>query len=77
LLAVRPQLPRGDADAIEFDEDAKWLCVTRGEFQLVCNFSGSTARIPVGRARIHLASPAARIEGETLVLDALGGALLR
>jgi maltooligosyltrehalose trehalohydrolase len=77
LLAVRSQLPRGDADAIEFDEDAKWLCVTRGEFQLVCNFSASTARIPVGRASIHLASPAARIEGETIVLDALGGALLR
>jgi maltooligosyltrehalose trehalohydrolase len=77
LLAVRSQLPRGDADAIEFDEDAKWLCVTRGEFQLVCNFSRRTARIPVGRASIHLASPAARIEGETIVLDALGGALLR
>src|SRR3954451_12920910 len=77
LLTVRRGLPRGDADAIEFDEDAKWLCVTRGEFQLVCNFSESAARIPVERTRIHLASPAARIEGGTLVLDPLAGALLR
>jgi maltooligosyltrehalose trehalohydrolase len=41
LLAVRPELPVGDADQITWDEEARWLRVRRGRFELVCNFSAS------------------------------------
>jgi maltooligosyltrehalose trehalohydrolase len=76
LLAARRELPRGDADAIDFDEDAKWLRVTRGEFQLVCNFSAGSARIPVDRTGIRISSHEARIDGGAVVLHAFAGALL-
>src|SRR3712207_5630842 len=38
LLAARRELPRGDAEDVRFDEDARWLRVRRGRFELVCNF---------------------------------------
>jgi maltooligosyltrehalose trehalohydrolase len=40
LLAVRPDLPAGDADGVSYDEDARWLRVRRGEFELAANFAG-------------------------------------
>jgi maltooligosyltrehalose trehalohydrolase len=47
LLDARREMPRGDADAIEFDEDARWLRMQRGPFELVCNFSDVESQIPV------------------------------
>jgi maltooligosyltrehalose trehalohydrolase len=44
LLAVRSELPRGDADEITFDEEERWLRVRRGRFELVCNFSSTEPR---------------------------------
>jgi maltooligosyltrehalose trehalohydrolase len=41
LLAVRRELPHGDADEITFDEEERWLRVRRGRFELVCNFSST------------------------------------
>jgi hypothetical protein len=40
-LAVRRELPHGDADEITFDEEERWLRVRRGRFELVCNFSST------------------------------------
>jgi maltooligosyltrehalose trehalohydrolase len=77
LLAARRELPPGDADRIEFDEDARWLLVTMGQFQLACNFSDRAARIPVTRTDVRVGSHPARIEDQTLVLEPLAGALLR
>jgi maltooligosyltrehalose trehalohydrolase len=77
LIDARRELPKGDVDAIEFDERAKWLLVTRGDFQLACNFSQEVARLPVMRTQIHVASQPTRVEDETLVLEPLAGALLR
>jgi maltooligosyltrehalose trehalohydrolase len=77
LIAARRELPKADVDAIEFDERARWLLVTRGDFQLACNFSESVVRVPVMRAQVQVASQPAKIEGETLVLEPLAGALLR
>jgi maltooligosyltrehalose trehalohydrolase len=45
LLAVRRQLPQGDLDTIEFDEDARWLRARRGRFELFCNFSPDPVRL--------------------------------
>jgi maltooligosyltrehalose trehalohydrolase len=41
LLAVRRELPAGDADAITWDEGERWLRVRRGRFELICNFSAT------------------------------------
>src|SRR3954463_8905003 len=62
LLRIRAELPAGDADAIEFDEDAKWLRVVRGPFELVCNFGAGPARIPARGSQILVGSRAASIE---------------
>jgi maltooligosyltrehalose trehalohydrolase len=77
LLAARRELGGGDVDAIEFDEDAKWLLVTKGEFQLACNFSDRETRIPVERAEIRVASHPTQVGSEGVVLEPFAGALLR
>jgi maltooligosyltrehalose trehalohydrolase len=77
LLAARRELPHGDADTIEFDEDAKWLRVVRGEFELVCNFGDEPARIPVTRADVRVASGSPQVDGGSITLEPLSGALLR
>jgi maltooligosyltrehalose trehalohydrolase len=77
LLAVRRELPERDADSIEFDEDAKWLRVLRGGFELVCNFADVPARVPVSATGVRIAAPSARIEDGAVLLDPLAGALLQ
>jgi maltooligosyltrehalose trehalohydrolase len=56
LIAVRRELPAGDTDEIAFDEDARWLRVRRGEYELVCNFSHEAAPVPCHGSRIRLAT---------------------
>jgi maltooligosyltrehalose trehalohydrolase len=83
LLAARRQMPKGDADSVEFDEGAKWLRVVRGPFELVCNFSDRATEVPVTRANVVVGSAGARTSpgtgsgAGTITLDPLSGALLR
>jgi maltooligosyltrehalose trehalohydrolase len=82
LVQVRRELPHGDAEAIEFDEDARWLRVLRGPFELVCNFSGAQSLVPVTRGEIVVGSgdasdPIPVIEDGKIGLEPLAGALLR
>ena len=56
LIAVRRELPPGDADEIAFDEDARWLRVTRGKFELACNFSSGTIQVPCRGSQVRLAT---------------------
>jgi maltooligosyltrehalose trehalohydrolase len=77
LLDVRRDLPPGDADAIEFDEDARWLRVTRGPYQLVCNFSGRELRLPVTGTQVVVGVNAERIQDGLIALEPLAGALVR
>ena len=58
-------------------KQAKWLRVTRGEFQLACNFSADVVRVPVERTEIRVASHAGRVEDGDVVLEPLSGALLQ
>ena len=58
LIAVRGEIPPGDAEEITFDEEARWLRVRRGEFELVCNFSQASLRVPCARATVRLATHA-------------------
>jgi maltooligosyltrehalose trehalohydrolase len=65
LLAVRRELPRGDADEITFDEEARWLRVRRGRFELVCNFSSEPRQFRCEGVTIRVASSTdARLEPE-------------
>jgi maltooligosyltrehalose trehalohydrolase len=77
LLRVRRDLPKGDADAIEFDEEARSMTVRRGEFELVCNFSDQPRRIPVRGSQVVASTHPARVEDRAAHLEALSGALLR
>jgi maltooligosyltrehalose trehalohydrolase len=56
LLAARRRLPPGDADAIEFDERARWLRVRRGGFELACNFGAKLQLVPCEGRQVVLAT---------------------
>ena len=82
LLRVRRELPPGDVDAIDFDEDARWLRVTRGDFEIVCNFSDRESRVPVAGVEVVIgsgdrANPVPVIEDGGILLGPLAGALVR
>src|SRR3954451_17315026 len=77
LLRARRELPTGDPEAIDFDEDAKWLRVKRGDFELVCNFSDQESQVPTTGSDVVVGSHAGRIEDGKIRLEPLAGALLR
>jgi maltooligosyltrehalose trehalohydrolase len=78
LLAVRRELPPGDADEIEFDEHAGWLRVHRGPYVLVANFSRLDTHVPLdGTVEPVMATSHCTLEPGFVVLGALSGALVR
>src|SRR3954463_7090719 len=77
LLDARRELPKGDADAIEFDEDARWLRLRRGDFELVCNFAPDEAQVLVDGTEVVVGSHSGRIQDGKITLEPLAGALLR
>ena len=77
LVAVRRELPTGDADAVEFDEDERRLRVRRGQFELVCNFSRRGMTLPAASPRLRLATHDDVTVGDDQVhLPPLSGALI-
>jgi maltooligosyltrehalose trehalohydrolase len=78
LLSARARLPRGDADAIEFDEAGRWLLVRRGPFELVGNFADEPRAVPCAGAGVELATHGEpRISDGRIELEPLSGALVR
>ncbi len=78
LLALRRELPAGEPDAVEFDEAARWLKLTRGPFQLVANFAADVASFPARGVRLVLASgPGVTLARAKLELPSLSGAVLK
>jgi maltooligosyltrehalose trehalohydrolase len=79
LIAARSELPRGDADAIDFDESARWLTIRRGDFELVCNFAGWRSSVPCGAAGelVLTTHGDAELADGHIELAALSGALIR
>jgi maltooligosyltrehalose trehalohydrolase len=77
LLAVRRRLPPGDADAIEFDEDARWLRVRQGAFEVIANFSSERRRVACAGTSVELATHGrpSVVEGH-VELEPLSGALI-
>jgi maltooligosyltrehalose trehalohydrolase len=76
LLRLRPKLSRDDAET-DHDEDARWLRVRRGAFELALNFAGEERRVPVAGAEAVLATHEATVEGGRATLPPLAGALVR
>ena len=78
LLKTRRRLPPGDVDAIEFDEDARWLRVRRGAFELAMNFAPEPRHVPCpGGRSVVLATTAAEpaiVDGH-VELEPMSGAL--
>jgi hypothetical protein len=74
-LAPRP----GEApvEAIAFDEDARWLRVTRGGHEIVCNFAQEPRQVPCTARDVILATHEADADGTAVRLPALAGAVLR
>ncbi len=56
LLEARRELPTGDVDTIEFDEERRWLRVRQGPFELVCNFGTEVLRLPCDRDAVRIAT---------------------
>ena len=64
LLRARRRVAPGDADAIDFDEGERWLRVSRGRFEVICNFASERRRIPCAGTSVELVT-----HGEPAVLD--------
>jgi maltooligosyltrehalose trehalohydrolase len=78
LLMARRELPHGDAEAIDFDEQARWLRVRRGAFELVCNFGKLPSRVPCEGASVRLYTHAEpQIADGYVELPSMSGALIR
>ena len=79
LLAVRRELPPGDVDLVVFDEEALWLRVERGRFELVCNFAPEDQQLVCrpGAEILISTSDRVRVGDGHLHLPRLSGALIR
>jgi maltooligosyltrehalose trehalohydrolase len=78
LLRIRESLGAGNADEIDFDDDARWLRVRRGDYQLVCNFSSEHSRVPCDGTALTLAAGGHAVLADGHVeLPPLSGALIR
>jgi maltooligosyltrehalose trehalohydrolase len=78
LLQARRMLPRGPVDDVRFDEQARWMRVRRGDYQLFMNFSDAEQVVPGTARLLVLATHEAadlRADG-TVALPPLSGALL-
>jgi maltooligosyltrehalose trehalohydrolase len=68
-------------DAVKFDEAARWMCVSRGQSLVICNFGPSPQRIPIAqeanRLCVALASKqGVRVDGLTIELPPVSVAIL-
>jgi maltooligosyltrehalose trehalohydrolase len=78
LLAARRELPRGDPDTIDYDEDARWLRIRRGAFEVVCNFARLARPIRCHGDQVMLSTHGEpRVAHGAVELEPLAGALIR
>ena len=78
LLAVRGELPEGEATEITFDAAARWLRFRRGPFEVVCNFSSTAVSLACEAGALRLATgDGVQLREGQVQLPSLSGALLR
>jgi maltooligosyltrehalose trehalohydrolase len=76
-LEVRRRLPPAEPDAIDFDEEARWLRVRRGRFELLANFSAQNRRVPCEGATLELATHGEpEIRDGAVELEPMSGTLI-
>ncbi|HEX7300544.1 MAG TPA: malto-oligosyltrehalose trehalohydrolase [Solirubrobacteraceae bacterium] len=75
LLRVRRELPPG-VDSVELSEDAGWLRVRRGAYELACNFAARARTVPVRGRTVVLATHSAELGHGGVRLPARAGALI-
>ncbi|MDQ6606220.1 MAG: alpha-amylase family glycosyl hydrolase [Actinomycetota bacterium] len=78
LLRVRRELPPGDVDAVAFNEEQKWLRLSRGPFELLCNFGSRALTLERERpSRLVLGTDEqTRVTDRRIELAPLSGALV-
>lgn len=79
LLALRAELAQRAPEEIAYDEEARWLQVSRAGLLLIANFSGEAAsfRVPPGAALVLATAPAEAARDGRVTVPPLGGLLLR
>jgi maltooligosyltrehalose trehalohydrolase len=78
LLQARRDIPRGDVDTIEFDEENRWLRFVREEFEVVCNFARVSTEVRCMSETVLIAThDGTSVSQGAVRLPALAGALLR
>jgi maltooligosyltrehalose trehalohydrolase len=78
LIEARASLAPGEAEAIEFSEDERWLRFRRGTHELVCNFGLGWLERGCRGGAIELATDErAVLSGGCLKLPPVSGALIR
>jgi maltooligosyltrehalose trehalohydrolase len=78
LLRARGELAGSEDGAVSFDEAARWLRVTRGAYELVCNFDATQSlTLPAKGTSLRLATHTlVALQGGRITLAPLSGALL-
>ncbi|HWI03617.1 MAG TPA: DUF3459 domain-containing protein, partial [Acidimicrobiales bacterium] len=62
---LRRSLPAPAADvSVDFDEDARWLVLSRGPLTLAANLGQAAVVVPVGAGKVVLASSDATPAGD-------------
>ena len=65
LIQLRRSLPAPAADvSVDFDEDARWLVLSRGPLTLAANLGQAAVVVPVGAGKVVLASSDATPAGD-------------
>jgi maltooligosyltrehalose trehalohydrolase len=78
LIAARRSLTGAEAEGIKFDETARWLRFSRGEHELVCNFSATDVVLACEGSQLELGTATGvALQDGTLTLPPMTGALIR
>jgi maltooligosyltrehalose trehalohydrolase len=80
LFELRRELRGTEAEEVQFDEEERWLWVRRGSVEIVANFADGEQYVPCTARQVVLGThgdDTVKADGETVLLPALGGAVLR
>jgi len=80
LIALRGPLAAAGTEAqdIAYDEEARWLSLRRGPYQLICNFASGPVRVPCRGSVVEIsAGEEAQLGDGHLKLPSMSGALIR
>ncbi len=78
LLRLRREMT-GEAE-VSYDEDERWIRVRRGDHEIVANFADRERDVPCSAREVVLGThgdATVNVDGETVTLPALAGAVLR